>query len=195
MNQAYRLKFRAIGADVIIWSTARIVNSEAISIGDRVIIDDFVFITGGQSTDIGSFVHIAAFSSVVGGGRLVLGDFAGLSAGVRVFTGDEDYLGSSLTNPTIPDRFRNVIRSQVIIGSHAIIGANSVILPGIIISEGVAIGANSLVKTDCEPWTVYAGAPAKPIRKRAKEQILELERRLGEELYDEHGTYVGDGKA
>lgn len=174
----------------MIWPLAKIVSPEVISIGDSVIIDDFVFVMGGEMTAIGSFVHIASFVSITGGGELTLEDFVGLSSGARVLTGDDDYLGGSLTGPTVPPAYRLPIRSFVHIKKHGIIGANSVILPGVTIGEGAAVGANSLVKTDCEPWTIYVGSPARPLRSRPRERISELEAQLRSELYDAHGKYI-----
>jgi len=190
MNQAYTLRFAHVGQDVIIWPMAKIVSPEMISIGDSVIIDDFVFIMGGAKTVIGSFVHIACFTSITGGGEFVIEDFAGLSGGIRVYTGNEDYLGGCLTNPTVPYPYRVPIRSFVHIKKHAIVGANSVILPGVVIGEGAVVGANSLVTKDCEPWMIYVGSPAKPLRPRPSERILELEAQLRKEVYDANGCYI-----
>jgi len=189
-NQASKLELAEVGQDVIIWPQAKIVFPEVITIGDSVIIDDFVFIMGGKSTKIGSFVHIASFTSITGGGELVMENFTALSSGVRVFTGNEDYLGGCLTNSAVPEPYRLPIRSFVHIKKHAIIGANTVILPGVIISEGAAIGANSLVTKDCEPWKIYAGSPAKAIKTRPQDKILELEAQLCQELYDTSGNYI-----
>jgi acetyltransferase-like isoleucine patch superfamily enzyme len=189
-NQASTLCFARVGYHVIIWPLAKIIKPEVISIGDSVIIDDYVLIMGGERTDIGSFVHIASFVSITGGGELVLGDFSGLSSGVRVFTGTEDFSGQCLTNPTVPYPYRKPIRSFLKVEKHAIIGANTVIFPGITIGEGAAIGANSLVNKDCEPWTIYVGSPARPLRKRPKDEILLLEKRLRSELYDANGRYI-----
>jgi acetyltransferase-like isoleucine patch superfamily enzyme len=175
---------------VVIWPLAKIIDPTVISIGDSVIIDDFVLIMGGEGTNIGSFCHIASFSSIVGGGRFTMGDFSGISGGVRVYTGNDDYLGGCLTNPTVPFPYRKAVRSQVTIRKHAIVGANTVILPGITIDEGVAIGSNSLVNIDCEPWTIYAGSPIKPLKKRKKEEILALEKLLRKESYNENGQYI-----
>lgn len=189
-NQAYSLGFAHVGQDVIIWPLAKIVSPEVISIGDSVIIDDFVFIMGGKKTAIGSFVHIASFTSITGGGEFIMEDFTTLSSGVRVFTGNDDYLGGSLTNSAVPYPYRKPIRSFVHIRKHAIVGAETVILPGVTIEEGVAIGANSLVKEDCKPWTIYVGSPAKPLRPRPRDRILELEAQLRGELYDTQGHYI-----
>ena len=188
-NLAYELGFKAVGRDVQIWDRAMIVNPAGIEVGDSVIIDDFVFIMGGARTVIGSFVHIGVSSSVGGGGTFVMEDFAGLSGGVRIYTGNEDYLGGSLTNPAVPAPYRIATRGSVHICKHAIVGANSVVLPGVVIGEGAAVGAGSVVTKSLAPWTIYAGAPAKPLRPRPSEKMLELERQLRAECFDPSGRY------
>lgn len=193
-NQSYNLGLAKVGQDVTIWPMAKIVAPEVISIGDSVIIDDFVFIMGGKSTQIGSFVHIASFTSITGGGELVMEDFTGLSGGVRVYTGNEDYSGGCLTNPSVPEPYRLPTRSFVHIKKHAIVGANTVILPGVVIGEGAAIGANSLVTKDCEPWKIYFGSPAKVIKTRPKARIIELEEQLRRQVYDGSGNYIPKSK-
>jgi acetyltransferase-like isoleucine patch superfamily enzyme len=102
--------------------------------------------------------------------------FARLSADIRIYTGKDDHLGGTFSNTTAPLAYRMPVRTFVHVKNHVIMGANTVVLPGIIISEGVAVGANSVIKSDCDPWTIYAEAPAKPIEERPKGKILELER-------------------
>jgi len=189
-NQAYNLGLAGVGQDVQIWPKANIIAPEVITIGDSVIIDDFVVLIGGTKTTIGSFVHIASFVLIGGGGECVIEDFVGISGGCHVYSGNDDYLGSCLTGPTVPFPYRVAIRSSVHFGKHAIIGANSVILPGVTIGEGVAVGAGALITKDLEPWTIYVGSPAHPLRARPKEKILELEAQLREELYDSAGKYI-----
>jgi galactoside O-acetyltransferase len=193
-NQAYVLKFAKVGKDVTIWPLAKVVAPEVISIGNSVIIDDFMLLMGGQKTTIGDFVHIASFTSITGGGEFLMEDFSGLSGGIRVYTGNEDYSGGYLTNPTVPFPYRVPIRSFVSIRKHAIVGANAVILPGVVIGEGAVVGANSLVTKDCKPWTVYVGSPAKELRSRPCERILSLEAQLRKELYDADGHYISRQK-
>ena len=185
-----RFPFRACGEDVQIYPRAHVTGAETISIGDSVIIDDFVFLTGGMETSIGNFVHLASFSSFLGGGRLFIEDFAGVSSGSRIYTGTDDFLGESLTGPTIPDAFRRPVRSSVRIGKFAVVGANCVVLPGVTIGEGCTVGALSLINRDCEPWTIYAGSPARPIKARRRERVEELERELRNSLYDSQGRYI-----
>lgn len=182
MGNLEEKKYKSIGENVTIYKTVKIINHEEISIGNNVIIDDFAFIYGRGGITIGDFVHIASFTVFSGGGGLVLGDFTSYGAGTKVLTGTEDFLGGCLTNPTVPEPYRTAIRKPVIIGRHTIIGVNVVILPGVTIGEGCAIGAGSLIKKDCEPWTVYAGSPARAIKKRPMEKILELEITLNKDL-------------
>lgn len=174
------MHFKKIGNNVYIYPLAKILNPEAILIGNNVIIDDFVFLMGGKETKIGNYVHIASFCSITGGGDFIMEDLSGMSSGCRISTGTEDFSGSSLTNPTIPSEFRNVIRSFVIIKKHAILGANVIVHPGVTIGEGAAIGSNSLVLKDVEPWTINIGSPVRVLRKRPKEKIIEMEAKLYE---------------
>ena len=189
-NQAELIPLAAQGRDVLIWPQAKIIYPEVIFIGNSVIIDDFVFFMGGKKSILGNFIHIGSFTSITGSGEFIMHDFAGLSSGVRIYTGNEDYSGKYLTNPSVPYPYRIPVRSFVHIEKHAIIGANSVVLPGVTIGEGVAIGANSLVTKDCKPWTIYAGSPCTEIKPRPKDDILQLEDRLMKEVFDHEGNYI-----
>ena len=81
-----------------------------------------------------------------------------------------------MTSPVIPERFRVVKGSPVEIGKHALIGCGALVLPGGNLSEGSVLGAMSLLKTTTDPWHIYAGVPAKRIKPRVKETILNFEK-------------------
>ena len=57
-------------------------------------------------------------------------------------------------------------------------------MPGVTIGEGSIIGANSLVLSDTEPWTIYVGNPARPIKIRNKGNILEYYKNLNDMDYN-----------
>jgi acetyltransferase-like isoleucine patch superfamily enzyme len=171
-DQGYR------GTNVTIYPLARIIDAAVMMIGSDVIIDDFVFIGRHEELVIGNHVHIATHASITGGGRCFLADFCGISSGARLLTGSDDFGGSALTGPTVPPEFRAVSRGEVVVGAHAIIGANAVVLPNVRVGEGATIGAGSVVTKNVEPWTIYAGVPARPLKPRPREAILDLERRL-----------------
>jgi len=148
----------------------KIVGLDKIDFGHDIIIDDFVLIYASGNIKIGNFVHIASFVTITGGAPISIGDFCAISHGTKVISGSDDFKSWGFGNSTISEKYRNVKRQPINIGNFCIIGANSVILPGVTIGEGVAIGANSVVTKDLEPWGVYVGN--KKIAERDKEGIL-----------------------
>jgi galactoside O-acetyltransferase len=174
-------EFAEAGGDVKIYPLAKILGAETIRIGSHVIIDDFVFIGHHRQLIIGNHVHIASHTSITGGGLCILCDFSGLSSGVRIVTGSDDFGGGGLTNPTIPARYRAVERGRIVIGAHAIIGSNAVVFPNVTIGEGAAVSAGSVVNKNLDPWSIYAGAPARRVSARPREKILEAEAKLAME--------------
>lgn len=64
-------------------------------------------------------------------------------------------------------------RGPVSIGNDVWIGAQSVILSGVTIGNGAVISANSTVTRDIPPFAIAAGSPAKVIRYRFDEAIIE----------------------
>lgn len=67
--------------------------------------------------------------------------------------------------------FRN--RTRIVIGNDVWIGGRAVILRGVTIGDGAVVGAGAVVTRDVEPYTVVAGVPARPIKKRFSEQVIE----------------------
>jgi dTDP-4-amino-4,6-dideoxy-D-glucose acyltransferase len=168
-SQIAQLKFKSIGKNVRISDKASIYNAENISVGDNVRIDDFVVLSAGEGgIAIGSHIHIAVFSSLIGAGAIKIADFANISSRVAIYSSSDDYSGEWMTNPTVPDCYKQVNHAAVVIGRHVIIGCGAVILPGITLHDGVAIGALSLVTQTCAAFSIYAGTPAKFIKSRSQ---------------------------
>ena len=55
---------------------------------------------------------------------------------------------------------------KIIIGPYAWVCAKAVVLPGVHCQEGSVLGAAALTSRNLEPWTVYAGNPAKAVKER-----------------------------
>ena len=71
----------------------------------------------------------------------------------------------------------NKNRGDIAIGNDVWIGYNVKLFKGITIGNGAVIGACSLVNKSIEPYTIVAGTPARPIRKRFTDaEIAVLER-------------------
>jgi len=83
---------------------------------------------------------------------------------------DDDFDGYK-TRP--PKAF--ISKGDTIVGNDVWIGAEAMIMPGVRIGDGAMIAARAVVTKDVEPYTMVAGVPAKPIKKRfSDEQIAEL---------------------
>jgi galactoside O-acetyltransferase len=145
---------------------ARFYGADRISLGSHVRIDAFAVLSAGpEGIEIGDYVHLAVGSLISGAARVEIHDFANISSRV------------ALTNPTVPDRFRNVHTAPVVIGKHVIVGSGSLILPGVSIGIGAAVGALTIVKRDVEPFAIVAGPAGRVIGTRRRD-LLALEDEL-----------------
>ena len=66
------------------------------------------------------------------------------------------------------------LKGDTIVGNDVWIGQNAVILPGVHIGDGAIIGANSVVGSDVAPYTIVVGNPAKFLRKRFDDELIDL---------------------
>ncbi|MES2567368.1 MAG: DapH/DapD/GlmU-related protein [Bacteroidota bacterium] len=66
-----------------------------------------------------------------------------------------------------------VSKGAIIIGNDVWIGTQSVILTGVQIGNGSVIAANSVVTENVPPYSIVGGTPAKLIRKRFSDEIIE----------------------
>ncbi|MTH53515.1 acetyltransferase [Bacillus mangrovi] len=62
---------------------------------------------------------------------------------------------------------------RVKIGHDVWIGHGAIIMKGVEIGIGAVVGAGAIVTKPVEPYTIVAGVPARPIRKRFSEDIIE----------------------
>lgn len=165
------LGLKSYGKEVKISRHACFYGVDKISVGDNVRIDDFCIFSG--NITLGSNIHIAAFTALYGGNDgILIDDFANLSSRIGVYSTSDDYSGETMTNPTIPDEYKNVESAPVHIGRHAIIGSNSVVLPGVTIAEGSSFGSFSFINHDSEPWSINVGIPFRKIKDRSKKLLL-----------------------
>ena len=128
--------------------------------------------------DIRGSVGRGSFLGYSPKGRLTLGEgsfsnakcFFDLSEDIII--GDNCAIGMSVTFITSSHEIGNKDKRggmgksrKIVIGNGCWIGANVSILPGVTIGEGVVIGTGAVVIKDCEPNCVYAGVPAKIVRR------------------------------
>ncbi|HZQ01797.1 MAG TPA: acyltransferase [Reyranella sp.] len=173
-------KLRAHGEDVFIDETARIVRPQLVEVGSHVGIDFCVFTSVGMK--IGNYVHISPHVSVVGGadGLLEMGDFTTIACGSRLICNGETFSGNGLVGPIVPAPYRDTMRSGPIrFERFASIASNVVVFAGVTLAEGTVVGSGSVVTKNTEPWTFYAGAPARPVKARRRDAMPALAKQMG----------------
>jgi dTDP-4-amino-4,6-dideoxy-D-glucose acyltransferase len=168
------------GEDVFISAAVEIRRPQQVHIGKHVAIDTGFYCTVGAS--VGDYIHIGPYVTVIGGaeGRLTMGHFTTIAAGSRIICGSDEHLGHGLVGPTAPEPWRDkVVVAPVTLQMFASLATNVVVVAGVTLGEGCVVGACSLVTRDTEPWTIYAGVPARPIKARPKERMRQAARALG----------------
>jgi len=131
---------------------------------------------------IGNYVHIAAYTALYGGTEgIYIDDYSNISSKITIYAISDDYSGSTMTNPMIPDKYKSVTKKSVEIEKHVILGSGCVVLPGVLLKEGSSFGAMTLINRSSEPWSINAGIPFKKIKNRSK-KLLELENEFKERL-------------
>lgn len=160
--------FRELGKNVQVHSHAHIYGLENVKLGDNVRIDDFSLLVATGLITVGRNVSIHSHCFIGSKYGVLIGDFVTLAPGVKLFSSSDDYSGEYLTGPTVPKELTGGFVGEIVIGRHSIIGAGSVVLPNVVIGEGVSVGALSLVKSELDEWSIYAGCPVRRLGPRSK---------------------------
>lgn len=72
-----------------------------------------------------------------------------------------------------PENDKSVTHGLTTIGNDVWIGANAVIRRGVTIGDGAIVASGAVVSKDVEPYTIVGGIPAKVIRKKFDDKIVE----------------------
>ena len=173
-------QLKSCGEDVFISANVEIRRPHLVSVGSHVAVDSGIYLT--TAAEIGDYVHLSPYLTIIGGAQstLIVEDFVTIAAGSRLICGSDRFMGEGFTSVTAPEEFRDAVDFGTIRCSRfSGIGTNVVIMPNVVIGEGSVIGACSLVTRDTEPWTVYVGVPARPVKVRPREKMLEYAARMG----------------
>lgn len=106
--------------------------------------------------EVGDYAFIGPGVNVYSQGPIVIEPYALVSQGAYLCTGTHDIEDLNFQLRTKPIR----------IGARAWIAAEAFVGPGVTVGRGAVLGARACAFRDLEPWTVYAGNPAKPLKPR-----------------------------
>ena len=122
------------------------------------------------------------------GDKLIIGKFCQIASGVNfVMNGANHQMNAPSTYPfyifggweqQTPPLSEMPLKGDTVVGNDVWIGQNATVLPGVHIGDGAIIGLNSVVACDVPPYTVVAGNPAKVIRKRFDDELIDLLEKL-----------------
>jgi len=112
----------------------------------------------GDNSYIGNFSTIQTYD----GYKVSIGNNCAISHNVRIYTTSN--ATDQNMNTILP---KKKIYDDVFIGNGVWIGANVFIVGGVSIGDNVVVGANAVVTKNLEEDGIYAGVPAKLIKKKS----------------------------
>ena len=147
------------GAYVEIGKSSRVAHS---SFGDYSYCDRYADIANAQ---IGKFSNIAAFA------RIGATDHPLHTAACHHFL----YRSADYWDDTTRDEafFAHRKSRVAYIGHDTWIGAGAMIKPEVTLGHGAVVAAGAVVTKDVDPYTIVAGTPAKPLRRRQPREIAD----------------------
>lgn len=135
-----RFLLRLFGARIS--SSAHVYGSARVWAPCNLLMDDF--------SCIGPRVLVYAMAPIS------LGKYALVSQGAHLCAGTHD----------ISDKAFSLYSKPISINCRAWVAAEAFVGPGVTIGEGAVLGARGCAFRDLAPWAVYAGNPAREIKKR-----------------------------
>lgn len=156
-----------------------VITAPNIIVGDYTYYDDSVAPTEFEKNNV-------LFNYPEFGDKLIIGKFCSIASGTKFIMGSANHrLGSVTTYPfnvfggswqeNTPDHMSQLpFKGDIVIGNDVWIGRESIIMPGVKIGAGAIIAAYSVVTKDVEPYSVVGGNPARFIKKRFNDELIEL---------------------
>lgn len=160
-----------------------VVTAPNIHIGDYTYYDDPVDPTAFERNNV-------LFNYPELGDKLIIGKFCAIASGTKFIMGSANHRINSVTtypfnvfggiwSDKTPDHLSQLpFKGDTIIGNDVWFGRECVIMPGVKIGDGSIIAAYSVVTKDIEPYSIVGGNPARFIKKRFENELIELLLRL-----------------
>ncbi len=108
--------------------------------------------------------------------NLVMDAYASLGPGAICYAMDRIHIGERAVvsqrahlcggGHRIDDPGFSLFALPIDVGADVWIAAEAFVGPGVTVGRGAVLGARGVATRDLEPWTVYVGNPARPLRRR-----------------------------
>lgn len=116
--------------------------------------------------------------------KLVIGKFCSIACGAKFIFNAANHTLKSLSTypfPIFDEEWDSTMKvteawdnkGDIVIGNDVWIGYEAVIMSGVHIGDGAIIGTRALVTKDVPPYAIVGGVPAKVIRKRFEDSVIE----------------------
>ena len=118
------------------------------------------------------------------GDKLIIGKFCALATGVKfIMNGANHKISGFSTYPfqifgngwekVTPELEEFPNKGNTVIGNDVWIGYEALIMPGVEIGDGAIIASKSVVTKNVAPYTIVGGNPAKEIKKRFADDVID----------------------
>lgn len=108
--------------------------------------------------------------------KLYIGSFCSIASGVLFLLNSEHPLNNISTYPfkvkVLSEPSESLSKGDIVVGDDVWIGCRATILSGVHIGQGAVVAAGSVVTKDVPPYSIVGGTPAKVIRYRFSEEII-----------------------
>ena len=156
-----------------------VITNPNIQVGDYTVYNDFVH-------DPRKFQqNNVLYHYPINGDKLIIGKFSSIACGAKFLFNSANHTLDSLSTYTFPlffeewglpwDNMKDAWdhKGDIVIGNDVWIGYEAVIFAGVTIGDGAVIGSRAVVTKDVPPYTIVGGVPARTIRRRFDEDIVE----------------------
>lgn len=116
--------------------------------------------------------------------KLIIGKFCSIACNAKFIFNSANHTLNSLSTypfPIFPEEWDSTMniteawdnKGNIVIGNDVWIGYDAAIMSGVHIGDGAIIGTRALVTKDVPPYSIVGGIPAKIIRKRFDDSVIE----------------------
>ena len=147
----------------------------------KIIIGDYTYYDDPEDSE--NFERNVLYHYPFSEDKLIIGKFCALARGVKFIMNDANHKMSGFSTypfyifgngweKVTPQDNELPFKGDTIVGNDVWIGYDSVIMAGVKIGDGAIVAAKSIVVNNVPPYTIVGGNPAKIIKQRFTDEII-----------------------